>query len=84
MLEKIHIVISMLAGIFFTIGCLILDKPVSFWLSYMILVLTLFLIIGLFARKFFLKYSNNTNETIKNTDLNDISNINSSAFHDEE
>ncbi|MFV0504049.1 MAG: hypothetical protein ACK5LT_08800 [Lachnospirales bacterium] len=49
MLDKLHIIISILAGIIFTVIVIILNESFQYWLPHIILVLILFYVFGSIA-----------------------------------
>lgn len=88
MLEKLHIIISILAGAIFTLFCIVFDKDFSFWLFYMIIILILFYIIGVIIKNFIIKILTPHMETEENIELTSLEeqldNTNDLNFSDED
>ncbi len=55
MLNKLHIFVSLIAGIFFTIYGIVNDFDFFFWLKNIVIVLMLFYILGLITRHYLRK-----------------------------
>ncbi len=55
MLEKIHIFISLIVGILYTVYAMVVGFEFFFWLKNVIIVMILFYILGLITRYYFRK-----------------------------
>lgn len=69
MFEKIHIFISLIAGIIYTFYALTKNWDFFFWLKNVIIVLVLFYILGLIVRSYFRKiFMNKPKESVSVTE----------------
>lgn len=74
MLDKLHIFISIVAGIVYTTYCLINNITLLFWMKHFIIIVVLFYILGLLTRNYL------KNILINNYLKNDKEDVYSSEF----
>lgn len=68
MLNKLHIFISVIAGIVYTVYCLVNYLDLIFWAKHFIIIIVLFYILGLITRNYLKTVLISKNDIIENSD----------------